>query len=63
MTAAVLSPVRPATGTARPTGPSFTKLTGLEMRKSLSTRSGKAVAVAAVLLAPIGIFLVSLTAD
>jgi ABC-2 type transport system permease protein len=63
MTAAVLSPVHPVTGRSRPTAPSFAKLTGLEMRKSLSTRSGKSVAVASVLLAPIGIFLVSLNAS
>jgi ABC-2 type transport system permease protein len=63
MTSAVLSPAVPASQVARPTGPSFTKLTGLEIRKSLSTRSGKSVAVVSVLLAPIGIFLVSLNAD
>jgi ABC-2 type transport system permease protein len=63
MTAAVLSPTVPASQVARPSGPSFAKLTGLEIRKSLSTRSGKSVAVASTLLAPIGIFLVSLNAD
>ena len=55
MTAAVLSPAVPATDTARPAGPSFAKLAGLEIRKSLSTRSGKSVAAATVLLAPLGI--------
>jgi hypothetical protein len=63
MTAAVLSPAVPASQIARPTGPSFATLTGLEIRKSLSTRSGKSVAVASALLAPIGIFLISLSAD
>jgi len=51
MTAAVASPVsaRPA---ARRTGPSLPQAVGLEVRKSLSTRSGRAVAGASVLLAP-----------
>jgi ABC-2 type transport system permease protein len=51
MTAAVASPVsiRP---TARRTGPSLPAAVGLEMRKSLSTRSGKALAGAATVLAP-----------
>jgi hypothetical protein len=50
MTAAVASlPVRP---TARRTGPSLPAAVGLEVRKSLSTRSGLALAGAAVLLAP-----------
>ena len=35
-----------------PTGPSFAALTGIEIRKSLSTRSGKAVAALAVLRRP-----------
>ena len=49
MTAAVASPVsvRP---TARRTGPSLPKAVGLEVRKSLSTRSGMALAAAATLL-------------
>ena len=63
MTTALASPVAPASRTARPTGPSFATLTGLEIRKSLSTRSGKAVATGAALLAPIGILLVSIAAD
>jgi ABC-2 type transport system permease protein len=63
MTAAVLTPAVPASRTARPAGPSLTTLTRLEIRKSLSTRSGKSVAVAAVLLAPLGILLMSLSAD
>jgi ABC-2 type transport system permease protein len=51
MTAAVVSPVstRPV---VRRTGPSLPRAVGLEVRKSLSTRSGLAVAVAAALLAP-----------
>jgi ABC-2 type transport system permease protein len=49
MTAAVASPVRP---TVRRTGASLPGQVGLEIRKSLSTRSGRAVAGAAVLLAP-----------
>ena len=54
--------VQAAGTTARRTGPSLATLTGLEIRKSLSTRSGKAVATAAVLLAPVGILVVSLSA-
>ena len=42
-------PVRP---TARRTGPSLPTLVGLEVRKSLSTRSGKSLAAASALLAP-----------
>jgi hypothetical protein len=51
MTAAVASPVsvRP---TARRTGPSLPSAIGLEVRKSLSTRSGLVLAIAATLLAP-----------
>src|SRR3954465_3847029 len=51
MTAAIASPVsvRP---TARRPGPPLPRAVGLEVRKSLSTRSGLAVAVAAALLAP-----------
>ena len=51
MTAAVASPVsvRP---TARRTGPSLPSAIWLEVRKSLSTRSGLVLAIAALLLAP-----------
>ncbi len=63
MTTALASPAVPASRTARPTGPSLGTLTGLEIRKSLSTRSGKAVATGAALLAPAGILLVSMAAD
>ena len=56
MTAAISSsvPVRPA---VRRTGPSLAGAVGLEMRKSLSTRSGLALAIAAMLLAPAAIAL------
>jgi hypothetical protein len=56
MTAAVVSPVhvRP---TARRTGPSLPSAVWLEVRKSLSTRSGAAVVVAAALLGPAAILL------
>src|SRR3954471_16871099 len=60
MTAAVLSPVRP---TARRTSPSLPSAVGLEVRKSLSTRSGLAVVIAAVLLAPAAIAIASGTAS
>jgi ABC-2 type transport system permease protein len=62
MTAAVATPVsvRP---TVRRTGPSLPSAVGLEMRKSLSTRSGLAVVVAAVLLAPAAIAIAAGTAS
>lgn len=63
MTTAVAPAAVPASSLARPTGPSFVTLAGLEIRKSVSTRSGKAVALAAVLLAPIGILFASLSGD
>jgi ABC-2 type transport system permease protein len=50
-----------ARSTARATGPSFPALTGLEIRKSLSTRSGKAVAALAVLVGPLGVVLATVT--
>jgi hypothetical protein len=57
-----LAPAVVAEGTtARRTGPSFPTLTGLEIRKSLSTRSGKAVAALAVLVGPLGVLLATLT--
>ncbi len=46
---------------ARRTGPSFPTLTGLEIRKSLSTRSGKAVASLAVAVGPLGVLLATMT--
>src|SRR4051812_50104632 len=54
MTAAVASPVHVRT-IARRTGPSLPAAVGLEVRKSLSTRSGKALVAAATLLAPAAI--------
>src|SRR3954451_5509042 len=54
MTAAIASPVQ-VRPTARRNGPSLPKAVGLEVRKSLSTRSGLAVAVAATLLGPAAI--------
>lgn len=62
MTAAVAtrSPARPA---PRRTGPSLPKAVGLEVRKSLSTRSGLAVVVAALLLAPAAIAIAAGTAS
>src|SRR5215210_6307585 len=58
MTAAVS--LLPAAGTSRPGAPSLGLLSSIEIRKSLSTRSGKAVAVVAVLLGPIGVLIGSL---
>lgn len=45
--------------TARRTGPSLPALVGIEMKKSLSTRSGKALAAASVLLAPAAIAVIA----
>jgi ABC-2 type transport system permease protein len=59
MTAATVS-LNPAAGTARPSAPSLGLLAGLEMRKSLSTRSGRAVGLLAVLLGPVGVAIGSL---
>ncbi len=57
-----LAPVVPAAGSpARRTAPSFPALTGLEIRKSLSTRSGKSVAGLAVLVGPLGVLLATMT--
>ena len=53
----------PAAGTSRPAGPSLGLLTSIEVRKSLSTRSGKAVALVAVLLGPIAVGIGSLGGD
>ena len=53
----------PAAGTTRPGAPSLATLSGIEIRKSLSTRSGKAVGLVAVLLGPLGVLLVSLEAE
>jgi ABC-2 type transport system permease protein len=58
MTAAVS--LLPAAGTSRPGAPSLVTLSGIEIRKSLSTRSGKAVGIAAMLLGPAGVAIGSL---
>jgi len=62
MSTALTAPaVVPTSAIARTTGPSFAALTGLEIRKSLSTRSGKSVAALAVLVGPLGVVLATLT--
>jgi hypothetical protein len=53
----------PAAGTTRPSAPSLGTLAGLEIRKSLSTRSGKAVGIVAAVLGPVGVLLGSLDAE
>ena len=55
--------LNPAAGTTRPSGASLATLAGIEIRKSLSTRSGKAVAVVAVLLGPADVGVGSLGGD
>ena len=52
--------LNPAAGTTRPSAPSLGLLTGVEVRKSLSTRSGKAVAIVAALLGPVAVGIGSL---
>ena len=47
----------------RRTGPSLPALVGLEMRKSLSSRSGLAFAASAVLMGPVGLLLAALDAE
>ena len=47
----------------RGTGPSLPALVGLEMRKSLSSRSGWAFAASAVLMGPVGLLLAALDAE
>ena len=64
MTAAVATPVPvPARPAVRRTGPSLAGSVGLEMRKSLSTRSGLAVAGSALLLAPAAVAIAAGTAS
>lgn len=58
MTAAVS--LLPAAGTSRPGAPSLATLSAIEVRKSLSTRSGKAVVIGAMLLGPAGVAIGSL---
>jgi ABC-2 type transport system permease protein len=60
MTEILTSAPRPA---VRPTGPSPVSLVGLEIRKSLSTRSGKAVVVAGAVVAPIATTLLAFTGE
>jgi ABC-2 type transport system permease protein len=62
MSTTLASTAVPVTGAmARRTGPSFPALTGLEIRKSLSTRSGRTVAGLAVLIGPVGVLIATLT--
>jgi len=62
MSTTLTSAAVPVTGSlARRTGPSFPALTGLEIRKSLSTRSGKTVAGLAVAIGPLGVLIATLT--
>jgi hypothetical protein len=63
MPAAVASPVQLRPTTARRTGPSLPAAIWLEVRKSLSTRSGLALVVSAVLLAPAAIAIAAGTAS
>ncbi|MCW2635663.1 MAG: conserved rane protein of unknown function [Blastococcus sp.] len=53
----------PARARVRSSGAALPALAGLEMRKSLSTRSGKSLAVASVVLAPVATALAATTAD
>jgi ABC-2 type transport system permease protein len=53
----------PAAGTSRPSAPSLGLLSSIEVRKSLSTRSGKAVALVSVLLGPIAVGIGSIGGD
>ena len=64
MSTTVAPAALPAAGsTARRTGPSLPGLTGIEIRKSLSTRSGKAVAAGSVLFAPAAVGMLSMSGD
>jgi len=54
MTTALTAPTPPASTAVRPAGASLPALVRLELRKSLSTRSGVALAGTAALLAPVG---------
>ena len=56
----ILTPARP---TVRPRRPSAATLVGLEIRKSLSTRSGKAVALASAALAPAAVTVLASSGD
>jgi hypothetical protein len=63
MTTAVADTAVPARVAARRTVPSLPAMTALEIRKSLTTRSGKAVAAIALLIGPGGVLLASLAGD
>jgi hypothetical protein len=63
MTTAVVDAAAPVRTEARRTGPPLLTMTGLEIRKSLTTRSGKAVAAIAVLIGPGGVLLASVAGD
>ncbi|SDF95082.1 ABC-2 family transporter protein [Blastococcus aurantiacus] len=52
-----------ATVEVRRTGPSLPSLVGLEVRKSLSSRSGIAIAASAVVMGPSGLLLAALDAE
>ena len=60
MTSNLIDVPRPV---VRSTGASAPALVGLEIRKSLSTRSGKSVALAAAVLAPVVVALMSLSGE
>jgi ABC-2 type transport system permease protein len=62
MTGSVVT-LPPSAGTTRPSGPSIAGLTGIEMRKAVSARSGKALAVVAVLLGPVAMALAAATGE
>lgn len=62
MTTAIASPA-PDRTSARRTGPSLPSAVGLEVRKSLSTRSGKALVGSALLLAPAAVLIAAGTAS
>jgi ABC-2 type transport system permease protein len=65
LTTTLTKPAAPAIShpTAGRTGPSFPALVALEARKSLSTRSGRAVAIGSVLLAPAAMGVASASGD
>jgi hypothetical protein len=63
MTDTLSRPVPAVRAPVRASGASLPDLVRLEMRKSLSTRSGRSVAVAAVVLPPLATALAATTAD
>jgi hypothetical protein len=62
MTTTLTSSAVPVRPTARRTGPSLPALVGLEARKSLTTRSGRALGAVAVVPAPLATLIVSAAA-